>query len=92
MKTRVLIILASGLALLSSVANAQTTASTPVGAHNLYEVCKSSLVKKYADEKVSDPETAAFAAHHTCSFFAQKCKTEPEGETCKKAIADFSGK
>lgn len=92
MKLRILICLASGMALLSSVSSAQSTASKPLGAHNLYEVCKAALVKKYADEKVSDPESAAFAAHHTCSFFAQKCKTEPEGETCKKAIADFSGK
>lgn len=92
MKKRVLILLAGGMALLSSVTNAQTLASKPLGAHNLYEACKSALVKKYTDERVSDPESAAFAAHHTCSFFAQKCKTEPDGDTCKKAIADFSGK
>lgn len=92
MKARVMIKLASGMALLASLYNAQSIASTPVAAHHLYETCKAALVKKYADEKVSDPESAAYAAHHTCSFFVQKCKTEPEGETCKKAIADFSGK
>lgn len=92
MKARVMIYLASGIALLASASNAQANASTPVAAHNLYEACKAALVKKYADEKVSDPESAAYAAHHTCSFFAQKCKSEPEGETCRKAIADFSGK
>jgi hypothetical protein len=47
MKLRILICLASGMVLLSSFSNAQTTESTPVGVHNLYEVCKAALVKRY---------------------------------------------
>lgn len=79
------------LVVMSPMAVSQTTANASVHAGNIYDACKAVLVKKYIDEKVSDAEAAHFAAHHTCTYFAQKCKTEPEGEICKKALRDVTG-
>lgn len=77
---------------MSPMAVSHSAPAVSVNAGNIFDACKLVLVKKYIDEKVSDPEAASFAADHTCKFFDQKCRTEPDGEICKKAIHDISGK
>lgn len=77
-----------GLILLAVVPAAVSVAGS-VNPDHLYKVCMPELTKRFTELHVEDADTVHKAAHYACNYFAEKCRTEPEGEACQKAIREF---